>query len=238
MLSGIGPEAELRRLGLPALNALEGIGANYQDHPLVTMTFEGPSDFHEDWVVPKFRLVWKSDSSRPCGDFHLMMRPPTEVPGLKRMMPLAAFLIEQRNRGRLYLETADPDDQPVIESRILEDPGDIAAMRGAMQFLFDLVQNGSMRDYYGPLISPGPKEDWETFARSSYSSYQHGVGTCMMGPATNPMAVVDQELRVHGMDNLRVADASIMPTVAHANTNVTVIMIAERASDFIQSRTQ
>jgi choline dehydrogenase len=92
-----------------------------------------------------------------------------------------------------------------------------------------------MKDYFGPLLQPGPKDDWATFARTTFDSYHHGVGTCMMGPASNPMTVVDQQLRVHGMDNLWVADASIMPVVTHANTNLTAIMIGERAADFIKA---
>jgi choline dehydrogenase-like flavoprotein len=234
MLSGVGPAKELERLGIPVVHALEGVGANYQDHPVVTMTFEGPTHFSEDWVVPRFRLIFKSDSSLPCGNFHLNMRPPTEVEGVKRMMPLSAHLLEQRNRGRVSLASADPEELPVIESNMLEDPDDIAAMRTAMQFLYDLVQHDSMKDYYGPIILPAPKDDWDAFARSTFDSYHHGVGTCMMGPSLDPLAVVDERLRVHGLDNLWVADASIMPTVTHANTNLTSIMIGERASDFIQ----
>jgi choline dehydrogenase len=234
MLSGVGPARDLERLGIPVRHALEGVGANYQDHPVVTMTFEGATHFNEDWVVPRFRLIFKSDPSLPCGNFHLNMRPPTEVEGVKRMMPLSAHLLEQRNRGRVSLASTDPDDLPVIEANMLEDPDDIAAMRAAMQFLYDLVQHDSMKDFYGPIILPTPKDDWDAFARSTFDSYHHGVGTCMMGPAADPLAVVDDHLRVYGLDNLWVADASIMPTVTHANTNLTSIMIGERASDFIK----
>jgi choline dehydrogenase-like flavoprotein len=117
---------------------------------------------------------------------------------------------------------------------MLEHPDDVKAMLSAMQLIYDLVQHESMKKYYGPLLQPGPKDDWARFAQTTYDSYHHGVGTCMMGPADNPLAVVDQTLRVHGMDNLWVADASVMPTVAHANTNVTCIMIGEVASDRIK----
>ena len=234
MLSGIGPAKDLERLGIPVVHALEGVGANFQDHAVVYLTFEGPTHFAEDWVVPRFRLIFKSDPSLPCGNFHLNMRPPTEVGGVKRMMPLSAHLLEQRNRGRVWLASTDPDELPTVDAGMLEHPDDIAAMHSAMQFMYDLVQDDSMKAYYGPLILPGPKDDWDGFARSTYESYHHGVGTCMMGPASNPMAVVDEHLRVHGFDNLWVADASIMPVVTHANTNLSSIMIGERASDFIR----
>jgi choline dehydrogenase-like flavoprotein len=92
----------------------------------------------------------------------------------------------------------------------------------------------TLREYYGPLIQPGPNDSWADFAKSTYNSYHHGVGTCMMGPASDPAAVVDAGLRVHGLENLYLADASIMPTVTHANTNVATIMIAERLTDFLR----
>jgi choline dehydrogenase len=120
---------------------------------------------------------------------------------------------------------------------MLEHPDDLKAMTDAMQFVYDLVQHPSMTRYYGPLLQPGPKDDWGRFARATHDSYHHGVGTCLMGPAENPMTVVGQDLRVHGMDNLWVADASIMPTVTHANTNLTAIMIGEHAADLIKAAT-
>jgi choline dehydrogenase len=150
------------------------------------------------------------------------------------MMPMQAYLLEQRNRGHLSLASADPEELPIITADMLEHPDDVVAMRTAMQFMYDLVQHDSMKAYYGPLILPGPKDDWASFARATHESYHHGSGTCKMGPDRDPLAVVDERLRVHGMDNLMVADASIMPTVTHANTNLTSIMIGERASDFIK----
>jgi choline dehydrogenase len=116
----------------------------------------------------------------------------------------------------------------------LEHPSDIAAMLRAMKFVQRLAATEPLSRFYGEMFSPGVNEDWEKFARSAYMSYYHGVGTCKMGPASDPMAVVDQHLRMHGIDNLWVADASIMPTVVHANTNLTVMMIAERAYDFMK----
>jgi choline dehydrogenase len=234
MLSGIGPAKHLEQLGIPVVHALEGVGENYQDHAVVYMTFEGPTEVNEDAVVPRFRLMIKSDPARPNADFHVHLRPPTEVAGLKRMMPISLHLLEQHNRGRVSLASTDPQDLPLVDARMLEHPDDVEAMTAAMQLIADLVQHETMRPYYGALLQPGPKDNWAQFARSTFDSYHHGVGTCMMGPASNSIAVVDQSLKVHGMDNLWVADASIMPTVTHANTNLTCIMIGERASNFIK----
>ena len=117
---------------------------------------------------------------------------------------------------------------------MLEHPEDLKAMVEAMHFINDLVHKGPAKEFYGPLIQPGAADDWGKFARSTYDSYHHGVGTCKMGPATDNMSVVDEKLRVHGLSNLWVGDASIMPVVSHANTNLTSIMIGERLSDFVK----
>lgn len=234
MLSGVGPQPELKKHGIPQVHDMPGIGENYHDHPGVVMTFEGPKSFNPDWVVPRFRLIIKKNPIFNCGNFHLIMRPSTEIPGIKRMMPITAYLLEQRNRGRVYLKSKDPDELPGVDSRMLEHPEDLKAMVEAMHFIDEMVHKGPAREFYGPLIQPGLNDQWGKFARSTYDSYHHGVGTCMMGPASNPMAVVDEKLRVHGMENLWVGDASIMPTVSHANTNLTSIMIGERLSDFVK----
>ena len=233
-LSGIGPANELERLGIQVVHELAGVGGNYQDHAKVNLFFEGKSDFRTDWVVGGLQLIYKSNPDLPNGNFHIYMVAPMQMEGLAPMMPIAANLLEQRARGRVYLSSANPLELPVIEDAMLQHPDDIAAMTTAMQFIYDFVQHDSMQPFYGPLLQPGPGEDWTDYARSTYDSYHHGVGTCMMGPISNPEAVVDNKLRVHGMVNLYVADASIMPTVTHANTNVTAIMIGERVSDFIK----
>jgi choline dehydrogenase len=234
MLSGIGQAEQLKKFGIPLVHELKGVGENYQDHPVVFMTFEGPKASKEDWVVPRFRLIIRKNAISKAANFHINMRPPTEVAGIKRMMPISAHLLEQRNRGRVFLQSADPREQVGIDSCMLEHPEDLKAMVEAMRFIDALVHKDGCKEFYGPLIQPGPGEDWGKFARSTYDSYHHGVGTCKMGPASDDMAVVDQRLRVHGMQNLWVGDASIMPVVSRANTNLTSIMIGERLSDFVQ----
>lgn len=234
MLSGIGQAEQIKKFGIPVIHELKGVGENYQDHPVVFMTFEGPKESKEDWVVPRFRLIIRKNAISEAANFHINMRPPTEVAGIKRMMPVSAHLLEQRNRGRVFLQSADPHEQVGIDSCMLEHPEDLKAMVEAMQFIDEMVHKDGCKEFYGPLIQPGPGEDWGEFARKTYDSYHHGVGTCKMGPASDNMAVVDQKLRVHGMQNLWVGDASIMPVVSRANTNLTSIMIGERLADFVQ----
>jgi len=234
MLSGIGQADQLKKFGIPVIHELKGVGENYQDHPVVFMTFEGPKESKEDWVIPRFRLIIRKNAISEAANFHINMRPPTEVAGIKRMMPVSAHLLEQRNRGRVFLQSADPHEHVGIDSCMLEHPEDLKAMVEAMQFIDEMVHKDGCKEFYGPLIQPGSAEDWGEFARKTYDSYHHGVGTCKMGPASDNMAVVDQKLRVHGIQNLWVGDASIMPVVSRANTNLTSIMIGERLADFVQ----
>jgi choline dehydrogenase len=234
MLSGIGPSVELKKHRIPVVHELKGVGENYQDHPVVFMTFEGPKESKEDWVVPRFRLIIRKNPISEAANFHIVMRPPTEVSGIKRMMPVSAHLLEQRNRGRVFLQSDDPHEPLAIDSCMLEHPEDLKAMVEAMRFIDELVHQKQTKEFYGPLIQPGPGDDWGKFACATYDSYHHGVGTCKMGPASDEEAVVDQRLRVHGVANLWVGDASIMPVVSRANTNLTAIMIGERLSEFVQ----
>ncbi len=237
MLSGIGPWAELARHGIAVAHELNGVGENYQDHAVVTMTLKANTDGQKPNTRGRstLKLYYKSDAAREHLDFHIILREITTVSGIGDMIGFSCHLLEQTNRGRLTLASANPDDLPVIDPQMLEHPKDIEAMLAAMKFVQRLANTEPLSQYCGELFSPSPMDDWEKFARSSYTSYFHGVGTCKMGPAADPNAVVDQHLRVHGVDNLWIGDASIMPTVAHANTNLTSMMIGERAADFIKA---
>lgn len=234
-LSGIGPAAELQRLGLPTAVDLPGVGQNYHDHASVTLTFQGRAEFRPDWVVPRFRLMFKSDPNRPAADFHIFQRPPTLIEGMAPMMPITLHLLEQRQTGQLRLVSTDPTDLPEVDAPMLEHPGDIAAMQAAMDWVRDLVARPAMQPFYGAALQPKAGDDWSYHARVSHGTYHHGVGTCKMGPASDPLAVVGPNLRVHGTDNLWVADASIMPVVSHANTNLSTMIIAERLTDLLRA---
>ena len=236
MLSGIGPRDELERHGISIVHQLDGVGENYQDHPVVTMTLKVKTNSLGSQARGRstLKLYFKSDPARENLDFHIILREITTVSGIGDMIGFSCHLLEQTNRGRLTLQSSDPTELPIIDPRMLEHPKDIQAMVSAMKFVQRLAATEPMNQFCGDLFSPSPAEDWAKFARSTYTSYFHGVGTCKMGLASDRMAVVDQHLRVHGLENLWIGDASIMPTVAHANTNLTSMMIGERAADFIK----
>ena len=234
LLSGIGPVAELERHGIPVVCPLEGVGENFQDHTVVYMSYEGAKPHREEWIVPGVMLNLKSDPGMEFSNVQVILRPPTEMEGLGQINSITVRLIEHRSPGRVYLNGTDPRQPPGIDPRMMEDPDDMEAMVTMMKFIEELVKTEPMKEHYGPLIQPGPEDDWERYARTTYDSFHHAAGTCMMGPASDPMAVVDDRLRVHGMDNLRVADASIIPVIPHSPTNNISLMIGERVADFIR----
>lgn len=237
MLSGVGPRGELARHGISLAHELPGVGENYQDHPVITMTFKAKTDSAKPQTRGRstLKLYYKSDPARDYLDFHIILREITTVAGIGDMLGFSCHLLEQSNRGKLTLASKDPAELPIIDPHMLEHPQDLQAMLTAMKFVQRLGGTEPLSNFCGELFSPSSAEDWETFARTTYTSYFHGVGTCKMGPASDPQAVVDQQLRVHGMENLWVGDASIMPTVAHANTNLTSMLIGECAAEFIKA---
>ena len=232
MLSGIGPPSELERHGIRVVHAMEGVGENYQDHAVTFMQYEGAKEHVEDWMAAAIMLNFKSDPSREVSDFQALIRQPTAMEGLGQINTISVHLIEQRNRGRVFLNSAKPEELPGIDPQMLEDPDDLNAMLKALEIVDRLAKTKAMSEFYGPLFQPGPDEDRAKYVRSTFDSFHHSVGTCLMGPASNNRAVVDQKLRVHGIANLRVADASIMPVIPHAHTNNTSLMIGERLADF------
>ena len=133
------------------------------------------------------KLYFKSDPAREHIDFHIILRDITTISGIGEMIGFSCHLLEQTNRGRLTLQTSDPADLPTIDPRMLEHPKDIHAMVSAMKFVERLAATEPLSQYCGELFSPAPDEDWARFARSTYTSYFHGVGTCKMGPMSDPM---------------------------------------------------
>jgi choline dehydrogenase len=169
MLSGIGPRAELERHGIPVVHALEGVGENYQDHPVVTMTLKAKTSGYKPDARSRstLKLYFKSDPAREYVDFHIILRDITTVSGIGDMIGFSCHLLEQTNRGRLTLQSSNPADLPVIDPQMLEHPKDIQAMISAMKFVQRLAATEPMSQYCGELFSPSPDEDWSKFARST-----------------------------------------------------------------------
>ena len=140
------------------------------------------------------------------------------------------------------MRSTDPHDQPIIQPNYYSDPSDVATMLEGLKWSLRMTQTEVFKKnkivpivdkYSCGKFEPFSDEYFECFLRHWSHTIYHSVGTCKMGPKSDPMSVVDSELKVHGVKNLRVIDASIMPTIVGANTNAPVIMIGEKGADMI-----
>jgi choline dehydrogenase len=149
----------------------------------------------------------------------------------------AVWQCHPRSRGRLRIRSTDPADAPLIEPRYLDAEIDRKTLVAGVRMLRDIYAQPAFRELFEVEMLPGTgaKTDAQLldFARNAGGTVFHCVGTCRMGDATDPLAVVDPQLRVRGVDGLRVVDASVMPTVTSANTNAAALMIGERGARFV-----
>ena len=273
MLSGVGDAEALRRLGIPVVLDLPGVGKNIQDHVLIRVEYActQPVTLHSLMRVDRAGLAFfnallfkrgpmsrfplevgaylRSDPALDTPDIQSHFLPglstaTLRLPGL-RVPPKRhdghaffanAYQMRPESRGEITLASADPLAAPSIRPNFLSALKDRLVLRRAVQILRDVFAQPAFDAYRGAELAPGPdvKSDAEIDAwiRRTADCVYHCVGTCRMGKGAD--AVVDEELRVHGLQGLRVVDASIMPNVTSSNTHATVIMIAERAADFIR----
>ncbi|HEX5478543.1 MAG TPA: GMC family oxidoreductase N-terminal domain-containing protein [Dehalococcoidia bacterium] len=236
--SGIGPRETLERLGIAETTALEGVGQHMQDHPAIGPTLE-PKEGIADWEQPVIQTTLRYTATG-SSDFNDMQIEPLSfmhMPGGRLLMGLAACVFKSYSYGRLVFESADVGAAPRIEMDYLSDERDYAkivdGLRRAMEIVqmpqVEAVSLGIRRPTEDELGNPAVLEAW---IRAHASSGAHPSCTARMGPADDPTAVVDQRGFVHGVRGLRIADASIMPRVPSANTNVPTIMIGERMGEW------
>ena len=263
-LSGIGPAENLREVGIPVRHELDGVGANLQDHPFVTLL----------WEVSDRRTMYGADKPRPMLEWLARRSGPltssvAEVvafvrsrPGLAaadiqfhmgavyfedhgteeydgHCMTIAPVLVSPRARGRVWLRSAQPGDKPRIVTNSLSDESDVAAMVAGMRRAREIAAQSPLAETVVKEIKPGPgaldDEELAADLRARLMLIYHPVGTCRMSD-TEPGAVVDSRLRVHGLEALRVIDASIMPVIPGGNTHAPTVMVAEKGSDLVLGR--
>jgi choline dehydrogenase len=151
---------------------------------------------------------------------------------------ISPVLLYPKSRGSVHLMSAAPEADPLIDPNLLDDPDDLLRMVRAVRLCRRILRAPAFSKYraqeYHPAADVESDADIESFIRSTAATVYHPVGTCRMG--AGPDAVVDSELRVRGVDGLRVADASVIPSIVGGNTNAPTIMVAERAVDFILGR--
>jgi choline dehydrogenase-like flavoprotein len=150
---------------------------------------------------------------------------------------LQSCLLRPRSKGHIELQSADPDQPPLIDPKYFSDPEDLEVMVKGMKIARKVLACDAFKPHLREEIEPGAHvqsdDDIREYIRNTITTIFHPAGTCKMGPDSDPMAVVDERLRVHGMEGLRVADCSIMPDIVSANTNVPAIAIGEKAADMI-----
>ncbi|MCE2463614.1 MAG: mycofactocin system GMC family oxidoreductase MftG [Dehalococcoidia bacterium] len=248
MLSGVGPADHLRSLGIQVVRDLPGVGQNLRDHPMVYMTWRTKKDHPMDSMAPRVQMALRytavgSDLRNDMMVFMNSFASERVNRGGDRMEPLGVRMIAildlALSSGELRLTSADPSVQPFLDYRYFDSPFDRQRMRDLVRMCLNLAEHEDFRDILDERIEPtnadlesdDALDDW--LLREATTG-QHISCTCKMGPSSDPLAVVDQYGMVHGLEGLRVVDASIMPDCVRANTNVTTMMIGERIADFMQ----
>jgi choline dehydrogenase len=267
MLSGIGPGAHLREVGIEVLVDLPGVGQNLHDHPAAPLVFRTRdiSDLMDHNNLLQFARAkatgtgplvsnigegggfWRTRDDLVAPDLQVHVAPTGFYDnGLheatSRNVTVAPTLVHVQSRGTLRLRSADPRWHPDIDPGYYDDPVDLDAMVAGVRRLLETVATGPLAEH---VAGPGlpTMQGWgddptdaqvETHLRAYTQTLYHPVGTCAMGG--DERAVVDPQLRVRGVEGLRVADASVMPMVPRGNTNAPSVMVGERAADLLRGK--
>jgi choline dehydrogenase len=259
--SGIGPASHLRAHGIPVAVDLPRVGANLHDHPTLPVIWatSGTTDLRTLAAGPAAQAEWAQHRTGPAsfnigeaGGFfsttggsvpdmqvHAAALPFADQLDLATPAAFTAMLtlLTPNGRGTVRLADADPATPPRIVLS-LDEHDDRRALHDGYQRLLELSAGQALTRFLDrPYLRDRDaldRTDFDAYARRRTQTLYHPVGTCAMGSA--PTSVVDTELRVRGVDGLRVVDASVAPTIPRGNTNAPVIMIAERAADLIRKR--
>ncbi len=178
--------------------------------------------------------------NRPDIQFTCLVGLKTDASKLPRQhgFMLFANICRPESRGMIELCSANPDDRPVLHSNFLDNRSDVETLLRGIKAARQILAQPALAPYVDKELAPGvdvqSDADLEAYIRDALGTVYHPVGTCKMGPESDPLAVVDARLRVHGLEGLRIADASIMPTIVAGNTSAPAMMIGERAAQFVQ----
>ncbi|MGC1301277.1 MAG: GMC family oxidoreductase N-terminal domain-containing protein [Caulobacteraceae bacterium] len=237
MLSGLGDQAELKRLDVPLAAHLPGVGANFQDHSLVgACVWEAPAPVRMNNNKAEATLFWKSRSGLDRPDMQPFL---IELPLLterhqsyqvENAWCIAPGIIRPQSRGRIRLRSVDPADKIDVTWNPVAETVDLNVLKTATELCRELGNSAEMRPFVKrevlPTASyPGGLED---FVRNGVTSYAHATCTAKMG--VDALSVVDSKLQVHGVSGLRIADGSVMPSITTGNTMAPCVMIGEMAA--------
>ena len=237
--SGVGSPDHLRAVGVDPVLDRPGVGANLTEHPLMPNVFEASIPPRSGDAVFQALLTAASATADGVYDLHVLpLFNPPELQGDPPTFVILTGLMTPRSRGAVRLRSLDPSAAPHIELGMFTDGVDLPRMIEAMRIARRVAATDPLRGLLGARLVPsGEADDDGTLAaevRAGCEIYQHPVGTCRMGRASDPDAVVDARGAVHGLDGVSVVDASTMPVIPAANTNVPTIMIAERCAAWLR----
>jgi choline dehydrogenase len=238
--SGIGAPDELSRLGIAPVVHLPGVGRGLIDHVLVSVDVAVP---REPVARPNYQtmVTWRSDGGDGPPDLHLFACGPfstRQVDQDRQRLPLVVGLLDPASRGSVRLHATDPTEPPRIDLGYLTEPSDAGRLVAGIHEARRLLATDPLRSLVdGIELSPGADQTDDASLRARLPelvrTYHHPVGTCRMGTDPDEGAVVDPRGAVHGIDGLFVVDASIMPRIPRANTNLPTMMLAERLADHL-----
>ena len=247
MLSGVGPAGHLAEMGIPVVHDLPGVGQNLRDHPIVAVILRVKDDFPQDPLGPRTQTAirYTATGSPDRNDMQITASAfsspiggadPFDSEGVR----FNCILEFADGAGEVKLSANDPNVQPVLNYRYLELDRDVERLRESVRITIRLLEHQA----FGPIVAErlqptdedlATDDNLDKWMRKTVFNTTHASGTCKIGPDSDPLAVVDQHLNIHGLRNIKVADASVMPNVIRANTNCTTIMIGERCADWIKS---
>ncbi len=247
--SGVGPAEELRTSGVEPIQNLPGVGRNLHDHPAMYLKFSGAPEliqalrtFEEkggvlmaEQTIAKLR----SPFCQSAFDLHLFPvggpLPDANSAGEAWEFVLPVANMTPQARGGLRLRSNDPSTAPLIDTGYLTDPedADLTRLMSGVEIVRQFARQSPLAEWIGDEIPPTADCHDRESIRRNCAHYFHPVGTCKMGPASDPEAVVDAQGKVQGWDNLYVADASIMPVIPRANTNLPALVVGERIAGWL-----
>src|SRR3984893_14592827 len=243
MQSGVGDEVELRRLAIPVLQHLPGVGQNFQDHVAFDCVWEYQKALAPFDTMSETILFWKSKSGLDSPDLFACQ---AEVPksssenAARFGLPgagwtLFAAVARPNSRGRLRLTGPDPLDPIQIEANTLSDADDLKTAIACVELCREIGNSAPLRPFVKREVMPGNLKgpELENFIRDAATSYWHETCTAKMG--LDEMSVVDGKLKVYGVQNLRVADGSILPRITTGNTMAPCVVIGERAAEALKA---
>jgi choline dehydrogenase len=246
--SGIGPRADLEALGIPVAHDLPGVGENLLDHPESVIVWETNGPIPENSAMDSDAgLFVRRDPEQAGPDlmFHFYQVPFTDNPerlGYERPahgVSMTPNIPKPRSRGRLYLTSADPSVKPALDFRYFtdEDDYDGRTLVDGIKIAREIAKAEPLAGWLAREVCPGPgitdDEELSAYARQVAHTVYHPAGTCRMGAPADELAVVDPELRVQGLEGIRIADASVFPTMPAVNPMIGVLMVGEKCADLI-----